>query len=532
MLRITSKSPTMENSKSASSSTVAENALGRLNADGLCPKCRDFDIQEYITHKVEREESGFLAYESHFLEFTLNCRLCEFLLPESLTHVFNNDPRRGGLQSYGLFKGIYEEFSLMYEMNPTVAYFQKRPPDYSRPQLYFDAFDWLKQNISECDSSMAKGSLAVKDQHARCHQRTVANPHRIRFIDCKKRSVVHAAPDCQYLALSYVWGEYAQSSDIESAAATIKDAMTVTLKLGFQFLWVDQFCIDQTDPQDIHTQIHQMNRIYSNAVATLIDTAGNDPTLGLAGISRPRESFPVHGEITIKGLDLVRSLTGYDDWRVVNQSTWNSRGWTFQEALFSHRRIYFTENEVLYDCVSSFSRESWPQQLIRRNGEPNPCPKSWHNDINCYELVKKYASRNLSRKNDILRAFAGTLSALKDSPHSLLNFWGQPVRQQQPMSIRHDISCSLDFSFLNNSVKRREGFPSWSWAGWETGDIVILIPKELNLGWNPKLLPSTKVSLILRSHLVLRFIRVSVSRAWNLSLQMENLFQKPISSRK
>jgi len=86
-------------------------------------------------------------------------------------------------------------------------------------------------------------------RHCQRHHHTECNPncsssipgHRV--FDCKAGEVV-AAPEnttFPYIALSYVWGGVGITSrEPEEFPATVRDAITVTLKLGYRYLWIDQ----------------------------------------------------------------------------------------------------------------------------------------------------------------------------------------------------------------------------------------------------------------------------------------------------
>lgn len=73
-------------------------------------------------------------------------------------------------------------------------------------------------------------------------------PNGMRVIRCDGTpSIVNAPEPCDYVALSYVWGNSQASgccvgdilaSDIPQ---TIKDSIEVTLQLGYQYLWVDRY---------------------------------------------------------------------------------------------------------------------------------------------------------------------------------------------------------------------------------------------------------------------------------------------------
>jgi hypothetical protein len=66
---------------------------------------------------------------------------------------------------------------------------------------------------------------------------------------------------------------------------SIEDGIHVALKLGLNHIWIDKFCIDQTNARDKHDQIQQMDAIYRSAELTIIAAAGDGPDHGLPGIN-------------------------------------------------------------------------------------------------------------------------------------------------------------------------------------------------------------------------------------------------------
>jgi len=86
-------------------------------------------------------------------------------------------------------------------------------------------------------------------RHCQRHHHTKCNPNLpssipgLQVLDCKAGEVV-AAPEntaFPYIALSYVWGGVVITSrKPKEFPATVRDAITVTLKLGYRYLWVDQ----------------------------------------------------------------------------------------------------------------------------------------------------------------------------------------------------------------------------------------------------------------------------------------------------
>ena len=89
----------------------------------------------------------------------------------------------------------------------------------------------------------------------------------LKLIDCESLVVENARFYDVYVALSYVWG----SSNGKNASKEVRgdvdntplplnlpvvilDAIKVTKLLGYRYLWVDKFCIDQNDPEKSMTK--------------------------------------------------------------------------------------------------------------------------------------------------------------------------------------------------------------------------------------------------------------------------------------
>ncbi|KAH6621727.1 heterokaryon incompatibility protein-domain-containing protein, partial [Boeremia exigua] len=174
---------------------------------------------------------------------------------------------------------------------------------------------------------------------------------RVIRCDTDPISVVIAPESCQYVALSYVWGEAQEKSpqegDILGAyiPQTIRDSIKVTLELGYKYLWVDRYCIDQHDQFDKSHQIGQMGAIYARAQLTIFAVAGNNSSHGLPGVRISRR-VPFNDVMT--GTTYLRH--DWDSTEDILSSKWVSRGWTLQESYLSTKRLFFTERQVVFAC--------------------------------------------------------------------------------------------------------------------------------------------------------------------------------------
>ena len=133
----------------------------------------------------------------------------------------------------------------------------------------------------------------------------------LKLIDCTTHTVVTALSGMPYVTLSYVWGAATKenltgdpkssqkqmaSGILTELSAVILDATQVTRALGYGYLWVDRYCIDQSDPREMHNQISRMDLIYSNSEVTIVAAAGIDESAGLPGVGARRQK-PADGPL-------------------------------------------------------------------------------------------------------------------------------------------------------------------------------------------------------------------------------------------
>jgi hypothetical protein len=309
--------------------------------------------------------------------------------------------------------------------------------------------------------------------HASCNQQKETSSSRLsrlRVIDCSTRSIITPPGDSPYVALSYRWGENhsrtrEEQKDILPAnlPATIEDAILVTRRLGFRYLWVDKYCVSRTDQSDFKHQIRQMHLIYRSAQITIIAGGSMDAYSGLVGVSTPR------GGMQTKGRYGNISLTTFslDPWSLVMFTEgWNDRGWTFQESYFSRRRLTFTDKQVLFDCDKGVISEDLQHSQIRYTDPLQRWkPKVAEQDVQ--NLIERYTERVLTHDDDILNAFDGILADLEQNEPPVRSYWGIcsiPDESGYLNGLLSGLCWTLPVQ--NENVYRRLGFPSWSWAGW------------------------------------------------------------------
>lgn len=345
-----------------------------------------------------------------------------------------------------------------------------------------------------------------KSNHTWICNTTRSNVLDMELIDCYNLTVIPAPYGASYVALSYVWGRNATATTRTNRhslptklPASIADAITVTKALGYRYLWVDKFCIDQQDAVNKHKQVQQMDIIYQQAELTIICASGVDANHGLPGVSsRPRSTQP---SIKVGKVQILSTLPLPQV--SIQSSTWASRGWTFQEAFLSRRRLIFLDDQVYIECEMTNAWESImysfghlhesDQHLIRKDlrpgifgGHDNPSSHIYKEPIELqqYErymnLVMEYSSRELSYPEDSLNAFTGITKYFRSINPALVHLWGIPLLNSGINGISYWAESSLEESLVFgltwehmyscwdtlHKPTRRESFPSWSWTGW------------------------------------------------------------------
>ncbi|KAH8635767.1 hypothetical protein IG631_11168 [Alternaria alternata] len=343
-----------------------------------------------------------------------------------------------------------------------------------------------------------------------CHSEPLP-VHGVKIIDCATLQIKDHNGNTPYVSLSYVWGK---SKDVCGPVETIvghktlpqllppviRDSIQVTKALGFQYLWVDKFCIDQDAADLKHEQIQQMDAIYKNSQLTIIGAAGQDESHGLPGVGARGRSHNFLAEFDGATVFWYPN----DPHTVISESHWSTRGWTFQEALLSRRRLVFTDDQVYFQCntMNCFESNHCPldeihvkdrsktREFIRsgifgrgkheRYGKLVRDKESLNESFRRYlSSVEHYTGRNLSFDEDSLNAFQGIIKQFSQERYAFNHVWGLAYPSNGPRSLDMFVHSLTWMHRAKTKARRRNLFPSWTWAGWE-GRIAY----EVSLGKN------------------------------------------------
>ncbi|KAH8204059.1 hypothetical protein TruAng_001741 [Truncatella angustata] len=290
----------------------------------------------------------------------------------------------------------------------------------------------------------------------------------MRLIDCESGSVVKASdiekPNLKWIALSYVWRladqhkvdrQHAQNlTNDKQIPKVVVQAMKVTQDLGYRYLWVDKYCIEQDNHVDTALQISNMDKVYSGAELTIVAASSNGLLPGVDDV----ESF--HREIVVFPQHDVAILE------------------TGPSALpNSFISIHQSLAEVQDGRATSY--EYFSDRLVSQGPIMSLYLRS----------VELYSSRMLSEVQDTIRAFRGVSNLLEMSTYAIKSIQGIPYTSIPEQGALNDTYDNQKFSFTinlcwypNTSSEDRQNdngwqlvqppeFPSWTWAGWKGSNI-------------------------------------------------------------
>ncbi|GKZ26048.1 hypothetical protein AbraIFM66951_005082 [Aspergillus brasiliensis] len=386
-----------------------------------------------------------------------------------------------------------------------------------------DAVTWIRHWMARC-----------RKQHARCINVDSVLPTRVVDVglsDSDNISLYEASPgeSAPYVALSYCWGgegnlkttgenRHAHNESIpwHSIPATVQDAIRLARHLEIRYIWIDALCIVQDNPNDWDAEARKMAEYYRGAYLVICATRSASTTHGIFGPRRPLEDGPTdfatrkteiatenNGQVTFHS----RDVPGHH--RLVSPTVPHSdsnpllfRAWAFQEQLLATQAVYFTAEEIAWECREAVwcecgNRWAAPDlsdfdQVLRRGSYPKP-DQFWR------RLVMQYSQRSLTFVIDKLAAFEGIARQFQnlDLGHYYYGIWEASLLTDLGWSayLTEHTTCSLKDG--NGDVIIG---PSWSWLAtnyqvafgfdWHTADPDVNIQHLAKIQHLPKVSPT------------------------------------------
>ncbi|KAK3343477.1 heterokaryon incompatibility protein-domain-containing protein [Lasiosphaeria hispida] len=346
---------------------------------------------------------------------------------------------------------------------------------------------WIRRCREEHGPRCVEGYLAVADHPIRVPGFFV--------IDVNRKCLTTLPGGMEYVALSYVWGKSNHVNTTKSNVdlfrvdgafdrvrlpKTIRDAIEVTARLGYRFLWVDAVCIAQDDETTKPLLIGSMDAVYGNAALTIVAASGHHAAAGFLR-SRNRANSDPESNFAVQEISPGFSLgvIPFFDGELMH-CPHAQRGWTYQEGCLSPRCLVFLDGLAYFVCRTNV----WREDLVAESSDILPFEGAnilgktssewpWGRYA---DHVRAFASRDLTYPSDVLYAFSGIEKALARSMDGTKMWYALPA-------------AAFDWAILwsappGGRLQRRQGFPSWSWTGW-AGDINMAMNtwSELDQKW-------------------------------------------------
>jgi hypothetical protein len=202
---------------------------------------------------------------------------------------------------------------------------------------------------------------------------------------------------------------------------TWRDAILITRRVGYRYLWIGSLCIIQDSKDDWLVESGRMSEVYEGATLTIAaESSPDSPT----GIFRPSESSRSRRAANVVA---VPCRSGTDNFQgtlffrpplktpETCRGALSSRAWTLQEYTLSRRVLLYSRDRLFWICLEEQNCEAqpidslspWdsnnslkiPWKIEDEDGDPIQDPiRGW------YALVNEYSRRKITFKTDRLLA--------------------------------------------------------------------------------------------------------------------------------
>ncbi|EQB53504.1 hypothetical protein CGLO_06752 [Colletotrichum gloeosporioides Cg-14] len=376
-----------------------------------------------------------------------------------------------------------------------------------------DTVEWLKSELRSCDDEcdhVKPASQFLPTRLIDVGQREMDVP---RLILTKDAFNLRTIDDLEYAALSYCWGPkrdalkqvkttkstiatHCQGMPLSSLSPVVRDTVKVCRALGIRYLWVDAICIIQGDKEDWDRESQMMGHVYYSCSVAICPVSSQSCLEGYLG-TRPGGldvDFESSRRKHIRGsYRLILSSTDLDEHAMgaprpgpslyvdLKRSSWDHRGWTFQELVLSPRMIVFgpsmchfvcetktiSENgHIATDAMHGPLRSVVNKALGKCVAETNYSAESVQEAYWQWTSVNEAQSRIWTYREDIFPGLSGLAQgfATITGDTYLAGLWKNDLHHQLVWEISRPIAG--DLASLVHSLQHADPYiaPSWSWA--------------------------------------------------------------------
>lgn len=311
---------------------------------------------------------------------------------------------------------------------------------------------------------------------------------------CGPRLFIPKGKKGVYLTLSHCWGghlttkllssnicAYEKAIEERTLPATFRDAISVTRKLGFRYLWIDALCIIQDSNEDWEREVGKMASVYKNCRLMLSAT---DSTNGDGGLFRDRND-----DVLFQLSEQLSRRCGFPNGAYAHRpraslfkATWQAalsqRGWALQEAILAPVIIYFCDKQIFWECrrvqisengilmTVEQARSVVPSRAIRLIPEPGVEPRSDEYSF-WYDILEEFSRRKLTFSADVLPAVVGLAQESAATLHDVYvnGLWKKDLARGILWEARvHVRGVDERMAPARRTEQSAMRAPSWSWA--------------------------------------------------------------------
>lgn len=397
---------------------------------------------------------------------------------------------QGAVSSLSLCKFLGSETKSMRVIAEHDPRFEANPSGPYRPIAHDPS--------SDSSMDLAASWLAKCASHKDCpSQAAVPLPTRLIEVpqESQKCRLHISAPGEKghYVTLSHCWGStvtscltkaniarFQRAIDVEDLSRSFQDAIFITRRLGFRFLWIDAICIVQDSVEDWAQEASFMAGIYRNGSLMISALAAPDGQHGILSLRNNLRSHTFGRNKELVCQPQLESEDYHPSSDLDPDTPLHARGWCLQEYIMAPRILHFGKHKLMWECVSRrWAEDSGladipSQRPARREARPASMPFMWPSKSDLedagqkekrlaafYLCISEYTKRKLTRRSDKLPALSGLASACQ-SPELgayLAGLW------------ENDLVYGLNWcrrgppEVDKGSTDGKEYIaPSWSWA--------------------------------------------------------------------
>lgn len=188
----------------------------------------------------------------------------------------------------------------------------------------------------------------------------------------------------QWVALSHSWGKhqplkletkslslYSRAIPFDRMPPMFQDAVIITKRLGFRYLWIDSLCIIQDNKEDWLAEALRMGDIYKHAVFTISAEAAVNSSIGVLsstasgrinGDQNYGETIHIHSRSAAHSIEgsLILTTNSAIKTRSDSKGPLSTRKWVLQEEVLSTRLLRFAKGQVWWQCQELQCNERFP----------------------------------------------------------------------------------------------------------------------------------------------------------------------------